>query len=164
VDERLPQYLHKPVQILWFGSDEFVLVITVIFVAVVVGGCSVGRSSRVFSFSFPGCAPSRAGSSRTWPGAGASSPSATIRVRRRPARVRPRDVSAILPQDRRSPGRQASELRYPSLPAGSSNLFEENRLLKVAVAGLFGITAVLGTDLHVQPEHTHGGRALRRGR
>ncbi len=38
MDERLPQYLHKPVQILWFGSDEFVLVITVIFVAVIVGG------------------------------------------------------------------------------------------------------------------------------
>jgi len=38
VDERLPQYLHKPVQILWFGADEFVLVITVIFVAVIVGG------------------------------------------------------------------------------------------------------------------------------
>lgn len=38
MDERLPQYLHKPVQILWFGSDEFVLVVTTIFVAVVVGG------------------------------------------------------------------------------------------------------------------------------
>ncbi|MEG8219856.1 hypothetical protein OSJ57_04385 [Sphingomonas sp. HH69] len=38
MDERLPQYLHKPVQILWFGSDEFVLVITVIFVAVILGG------------------------------------------------------------------------------------------------------------------------------
>ena len=38
MDERLPQYLHKPVQSLWFGSDEFVLVITVIFVAVIVGG------------------------------------------------------------------------------------------------------------------------------
>src|SRR3546814_14319065 len=38
VDERLPQYLHKQVQILWFGSDEFVLVITVIFVAVILGG------------------------------------------------------------------------------------------------------------------------------
>ena len=33
MDERLPQYLHKPVQILWFGSDEFVLVVTTIFVA-----------------------------------------------------------------------------------------------------------------------------------
>ena len=38
MDERLPQYLHKPVQILWFGSDEFVLVVTTIFVAVIVGG------------------------------------------------------------------------------------------------------------------------------
>jgi hypothetical protein len=38
VDERLPQYLHKPVQILWFGSDEFVLVMSTIFVAVIVGG------------------------------------------------------------------------------------------------------------------------------
>jgi hypothetical protein len=38
VDERLPQYLHKPVQTLCLGADEFVLVITVIFVAVILGG------------------------------------------------------------------------------------------------------------------------------
>jgi len=38
VDERLPQYLHKPVQILWFASDEFVMVITTIFVATILGG------------------------------------------------------------------------------------------------------------------------------
>lgn len=38
MDERLPQYLHRPVQILWFGSDEFILVVSTIFVAVVVGG------------------------------------------------------------------------------------------------------------------------------
>ena len=38
MDERLPQYLHKPVQILWFASDEFVLVITTIFVATIIGG------------------------------------------------------------------------------------------------------------------------------
>lgn len=31
---------------------------------------------------------------------------------------------------------------------GSANLFEENRLLKFAVAGLFGITAVLGTMIY----------------
>jgi conjugal transfer pilus assembly protein TraE len=31
---------------------------------------------------------------------------------------------------------------------GSANLFEENRLLKFAIAGLFGITAVLGTLLY----------------
>lgn len=31
---------------------------------------------------------------------------------------------------------------------GSANLFEENRLLKFAVAGMFGITAVLGTVLY----------------
>jgi conjugal transfer pilus assembly protein TraE len=31
---------------------------------------------------------------------------------------------------------------------GSTNLFEENRLLKFAIAGLFGITAVLGTLLY----------------
>ncbi|HEX7854001.1 MAG TPA: TraE/TraK family type IV conjugative transfer system protein [Sphingobium sp.] len=31
---------------------------------------------------------------------------------------------------------------------GSSNLFEENRLLKFAVAGLFGITAVLGVVIY----------------
>lgn len=31
---------------------------------------------------------------------------------------------------------------------GSANLFEENRLLKVAIAGLFGITAVLGTLIY----------------
>lgn len=38
MDERLPQYLHRPVQILWFGSDEFILVMATIFVAVIVGG------------------------------------------------------------------------------------------------------------------------------
>ena len=31
---------------------------------------------------------------------------------------------------------------------GSSNLFEENRLLKFAIAGLFGITAVLGAVVY----------------
>ncbi len=31
---------------------------------------------------------------------------------------------------------------------GSSNLFEENRLLKFSIAGLFGITAVLGIALY----------------
>jgi conjugal transfer pilus assembly protein TraE len=31
---------------------------------------------------------------------------------------------------------------------GSANLFEENRLLKFAIAGLFGITAVLGSVLY----------------
>jgi conjugal transfer pilus assembly protein TraE len=31
---------------------------------------------------------------------------------------------------------------------GSSNLFEENRLLKFAIVGLFGITAVLGVVVH----------------
>lgn len=38
MDERLPQYLHGPVQILWFGSDEFILAVSTIFVAVIVGG------------------------------------------------------------------------------------------------------------------------------
>jgi hypothetical protein len=38
MDERLPQYLHLPVQILWFGADEFILVMSTIFVAVIVGG------------------------------------------------------------------------------------------------------------------------------
>src|SRR3546814_7187182 len=38
MEERLNKYLQKPVQILWFGSDEFVLVVTTIFVAVIVGG------------------------------------------------------------------------------------------------------------------------------
>lgn len=31
---------------------------------------------------------------------------------------------------------------------GSANLFEENRLLKFAIAGLFGVTAVLGTLIY----------------
>lgn len=31
---------------------------------------------------------------------------------------------------------------------GSSNLFEENRLLKFAIAGLFGVTAVLGVVIY----------------
>ena len=31
---------------------------------------------------------------------------------------------------------------------GSSNLFEENRLLKFAIAGLFGVTAVLGAVIY----------------
>ena len=38
MDERLPQYLHRPVQILWFGSDEFILVMSTIFVGLIVGG------------------------------------------------------------------------------------------------------------------------------
>jgi len=38
MDERLPQYLHRPVQILWFGSDEFLLATSSIFVAAIVGG------------------------------------------------------------------------------------------------------------------------------
>jgi conjugal transfer pilus assembly protein TraE len=36
---------------------------------------------------------------------------------------------------------------------GSSNLFEENRLLKVAVAGLFGITAVLSTLIYTSNQN-----------
>ena len=31
---------------------------------------------------------------------------------------------------------------------GSANLFEENRLLKVAIAGMFGVTAVLGVVIY----------------
>ena len=38
MDERLPQYLHRPVQILWFASDEFLVVMSGLFVAVIVGG------------------------------------------------------------------------------------------------------------------------------
>src|SRR3546814_3674622 len=41
---------------------------------------------------------------------------------------------------------------------GSANLFEENRLLKVAIAGLFGITAVLGRS----EEHTSELQSLMR--
>ena len=37
---------------------------------------------------------------------------------------------------------------------GSANLFEENRLLKVAIAGLFGITAVLGTVIYTSNQNT----------
>lgn len=37
---------------------------------------------------------------------------------------------------------------------GSSNLFEENRLLKLAIAGLFGITAVLGTLIYTSNQNT----------
>ena len=37
MDERLPQYLHRPVQILWFGADEFIVVMSTLFVAVIVG-------------------------------------------------------------------------------------------------------------------------------
>lgn len=36
---------------------------------------------------------------------------------------------------------------------GSANLFEENRLLKFAFAGLFGITAVLGTVLYTSNQN-----------
>ena len=36
---------------------------------------------------------------------------------------------------------------------GSSNLFEENRLLKFAIAGLFGITAVLGVTLYTTAQN-----------
>jgi hypothetical protein len=60
VDERLPQFLHRPVQILWFDSQEFIVVMSVIFVAVIVGGIIGWRSSALFSSSFPGSGPSRA--------------------------------------------------------------------------------------------------------
>jgi conjugal transfer pilus assembly protein TraE len=36
---------------------------------------------------------------------------------------------------------------------GSSNLFEENRLLKFSIAGLFGITAVLGITLYTTAQN-----------
>ncbi|MBO9579562.1 MAG: conjugal transfer protein [Sphingobium sp.] len=36
---------------------------------------------------------------------------------------------------------------------GSANLFEENRLLKFAIAGLFGITAVLGTVIYTSNQN-----------
>lgn len=36
---------------------------------------------------------------------------------------------------------------------GSANLFEENRLLKFAIVGLFGITAVLGTVLYASNQN-----------
>jgi len=36
---------------------------------------------------------------------------------------------------------------------GSSNLFEENRLLKFSIAGLFGITAVLGITLYTASQN-----------
>lgn len=36
---------------------------------------------------------------------------------------------------------------------GSANLFEENRLLKFAIAGVFGITAVLGTVLYTSNQN-----------
>lgn len=36
---------------------------------------------------------------------------------------------------------------------GSANLFEENRLLKVAIGGMFGITAILGTVLYTSNQN-----------
>jgi conjugal transfer pilus assembly protein TraE len=36
---------------------------------------------------------------------------------------------------------------------GSANLFEENRLLKFAIAGMFGITAVLGTVIYTSNQN-----------
>jgi conjugal transfer pilus assembly protein TraE len=36
---------------------------------------------------------------------------------------------------------------------GSSNLFEENRLLKFAIAGLFGVTAVLGVVIYTSNQN-----------
>ena len=36
---------------------------------------------------------------------------------------------------------------------GSANLFEENRLLKFAIAGLFGVSAVLGTLIYTSNQH-----------
>jgi conjugal transfer pilus assembly protein TraE len=36
---------------------------------------------------------------------------------------------------------------------GSANLFEENRLLKVAIGGIFGITAVLGMVVYTQAQN-----------
>ena len=37
---------------------------------------------------------------------------------------------------------------------GSANLFEENRLLKVAIAGMFGVTAVLGVVIYTTNQNT----------
>jgi conjugal transfer pilus assembly protein TraE len=155
VDERLPQFLHRPVQILWFDSQEFIVVMSTIFVAVIVGGIIGWRSSALFSSSFPGSGPSRAGSSRIWPGAGALPASATIRVRPRPASSSRRDGTSLQTQ---APGRHDRRTR-PSWHLhrylqGSANLFEENRLLKVAIAGLFGITAVLGTVIYTSNQNT----------
>src|SRR3546814_5189888 len=46
---------------------------------------------------------------------------------------------------------------------GSSNLFEENRLLKFAIVGLFGITAVLGAVIYSRSEeHTSELQSLMR--
>lgn len=36
---------------------------------------------------------------------------------------------------------------------GSSNLFEENRLLKLAIAGMFGVSAVLGTVMYTSAQN-----------
>jgi conjugal transfer pilus assembly protein TraE len=36
---------------------------------------------------------------------------------------------------------------------GSSNLFEENRLLKLAIAGMFGVTLVLGTVMYTSNQN-----------
>jgi len=36
---------------------------------------------------------------------------------------------------------------------GSANLFEENRLLKFAIAGLFGVSAVLGTVIYTSNQN-----------
>lgn len=36
---------------------------------------------------------------------------------------------------------------------GSSNLFEENRLLKLAIVGLFGVTTVLGTVMYTSNQN-----------
>ncbi|MCC4252516.1 type IV conjugative transfer system protein TraE [Sphingobium naphthae] len=50
-------------------------------------------------------------------------------------------------EDELPAGRPASFAIHRYLQ-GSSNLFEENRLLKFAIIGLFGITAVLGLTLY----------------
>lgn len=42
MEQRLPQYLHRPPQVLWFDQQEFIVLISVLFVGVVIIGGVIG--------------------------------------------------------------------------------------------------------------------------
>ena len=85
MDERLPQYLHRPVQILWFGSDEFILVMSTIFVGLIVGGLIGWSLVGALLLSSPGSGRSPAVSCHISPGAGDYCPFPIIQGPPRPA-------------------------------------------------------------------------------
>ena len=85
MDERLPQYLHRPVQILWFGSDEFLLATSSVFVAAIVGGLVGWALIAALLLFIPWKRTKPRAISPISPGAGVVFPFLIIRVLPRPA-------------------------------------------------------------------------------